>query len=210
MTTEVETSLDDIGLVLRNIPEPDDVDELLNMNLSKKKKKKKIVEELTTLIDESEKDHTYMDLIARIFSKLKENNIVHEKHKLKLQPPQLCKVGTKKTGWYNFIQICESMRRPFEHVLMFVTTEFGTEGSLNEKKHLILKGKFIENHIVGVLKKYITEYIICKNCNGNETLLSRDSVTRLNFITCEACGAARSVGQIKSGFHATTRADRKK
>jgi translation initiation factor 2 subunit 2 len=210
MTTEVETSLDDIGLVVRNtIPECDDVDDLLNMNLSKKKKKKKLIEE-TMHVDESEKDHTYVDLLARIFSKLKANNIVHEKHKLKLQPPQLCKVGTKKTGWYNFMQICESMRRSYEHVLMFVTTEFCTEGNLNEKKHLVLKGKYIENHIVGVLKKYITEYIICKNCNGNETLLSRDSITRLNFITCEACGAVRSVGQIKSGFHATTRADRKK
>jgi hypothetical protein len=39
--------------------------------------------------------------------------------------------------------------------------------------------------------------------------LNKDQVTRLMFIECNRCGARRSVTQVKAGFHATTKKDRK-
>jgi translation initiation factor 2 subunit 2 len=48
-----------------------------------------------------------------------------------------------------------------------------------------------------------------RQLNSPNTTLTKDNMTRLVFIDCAACGSKRSVTQIKSGFHATTKADRK-
>ncbi len=53
------------------------------------------------------------------------------------------------------------------------------------------------------------EYVTCHMCRNPETTLSRDSMTRLYFLKCESCSSTRSVAPIKSGFHATSRADRR-
>jgi translation initiation factor 2 subunit 2 len=47
-------------------------------------------------------------------------------------------------------------------------------------------------------------------CKSPKTSLERDPSTRLFNIKCSGCGSFKSVPPIKSGFHATTRADRKK
>jgi translation initiation factor 2 subunit 2 len=57
---------------------------------------------------------------------------------------------------------------------------------------------------------FSVEYVTCHMCRNPETTLTRDSVTRLYFVQCEACCSRRSVAPIKSGFHATSRADRQK
>jgi translation initiation factor 2 subunit 2 len=46
-------------------------------------------------------------------------------------------------------------------------------------------------------------------CNNTDTLLTRDNITRLQFVECKICGSKRSVMSIKSGFRATSKADRK-
>lgn len=45
-----------------------------------------------------------------------------------MKPPQLMRVGTKKTLWVNFQEICSMMKRPAEHVFQFFMAELGTEG----------------------------------------------------------------------------------
>lgn len=57
---------------------------------------------------------------------------------------------------------------------------------------------------------FIAEYVTCSMCKSPNTTLKRDSSTRLYNIHCAACGASRSVTTIKSGYHATSRADRRK
>ena len=62
-------------------------------------------------------------------------------------------------------------------------------------------------------------------CKNPTTVISRDSVSRLFFVNCEACGCrywkftllifltlfycSRSVAQIQKGFHATARGERR-
>lgn len=53
------------------------------------------------------------------------------------------------------------------------------------------------------------EYVVCQMCRNFNTSLTRDSVSRLYFVSCHDCGSSRSVAPIKAGFHAQTRADRR-
>jgi len=40
------------------------------------------------------------------------------------------KIGTKKTGWINFAEICNILNRDQNHVMNFFLQELGSEGSI--------------------------------------------------------------------------------
>ena len=52
-------------------------------------------------------------------------------------------VGTKKTLWVNFQEICNTMKRNPEHLFQFMMAELGTEGSIDGNKRLVIRGKFV-------------------------------------------------------------------
>ena len=52
-------------------------------------------------------------------------------------------VGTKKTLWVNYQEICSMMRRNPDHVFQFMMAELGTEGSIDGSKRLVIRGKFV-------------------------------------------------------------------
>merc|ERR1719422_393755 len=126
-----------------------------------------------------------------------------------MKPPQVIRVGSKKVGRINFTEICGIMKRPTEHVITFVLSEFGTEGSIAGNGELILKGNYKEKHAESLLRKYIKEFVTCEMCKSANTDLARDSSTRLYVVSCHNCGASRTATSIKSGYHAVTRADRR-
>jgi len=119
------------------------------------------------------------------------------------------RVGTKKTLWVNYQEICKMMGRPAEHVFTFFMAELGTEGSIDGNQRLVIRGKYVPKYIESLLRKYIGEYVTCKMCKSPETDLTKDSVSRLFFCHCRGCGSSRSVAPIRSGYHAATRADRR-
>ncbi|GLE02181.1 hypothetical protein PINS_up011019 [Pythium insidiosum] len=150
------------------------------------------------------------DLLARIMAKLHENNPeLSDRKRHSMKPPQLMRVGTKKTLWVNFQEICQMMHRNPEHVLQFTLAELGTEGSIDGNQRLVIRGRYVPKYIESLLRKYITEYVTCQMCRSPNTTLTRDSVSRLYFVHCQDCGSSRSVSAIRSGFHAATRADRR-
>ncbi|RHY21081.1 hypothetical protein DYB25_006065 [Aphanomyces astaci] len=154
--------------------------------------------------------YTYEDMLDRIMNKLHENNPdLADRKKAIIKPPQLMRVGTKKTLWVNFQEICKMMHRNPEHVLQFTLSELGTEGNLDGTQRLIIRGRYVPKYIESLLRKYITEYVTCQMCRSPNTTLTRDNVTRLHFVNCQECESSRSVAVIRSGFHATTRADRR-
>ena len=101
------------------------------------------------------------------------------------------------------------LHRNPEHVFAFFMAELGTEGSIDGAQRLVIRGKYVPKYIESLLRKYITEYITCQMCRSPNTTLTRDSVSRLYFVHCQDCGSSRSVAAIKSGFHATTRSERR-
>jgi len=58
----------------------------------------------------SERDYTYDELLTRVFNIMREKNpdmITGEKRKFVMKPPQVNRVGTKKTSFSNFADICK-------------------------------------------------------------------------------------------------------
>jgi len=204
----------------------DAFDDDLGMDLSlpskKKKKKKVIVEDMDSApVEEeeseettaktghawagSDRDYTYDELLKRVFDIMREKNpdmVAGERKKFNMKPPRVMRVGTKKTSFSNFKDICKMLHRQPEHLLAFLLAELGTSGSIDGSDQLIIKGRFQQKQIENVLRSYIKEYVTCHTCKSRETMLQKD--TRLYFLQCETCGSRCSVTSIKSGFQAVT------
>lgn len=197
----------------------------LDMDFSKTKKKKKKKKDLDELVAEeerkeiedkenvedtslwvgSDRDYTYEELLVRVFNIMREKNpdmVAGKKQKFVMRPPQVVRIGTKKTSFANFTEICKTLHRQPKHLLDFLLAELGTSGSVDGNSQLIIKGRFQQKQIENVLRRYIKEYVTCHTCRSPDTILQKD--TRLFFLQCETCGSRCSVASIKSGFQAVT------
>ncbi|XP_063244546.1 eukaryotic translation initiation factor 2 subunit 2 [Bacillus rossius redtenbacheri] len=199
----------------------------LDMDFSTKtKKKKKKKKDLDELVAENEKDaqefsenvegsqttwfgddrdYTYDELLTRVFDIMRDKNpdmVAGKKQKFVMRPPQVVRIGTKKTSFANFTEICKTLHRQPKHLLDFLLAELGTSGSVDGNNQLIIKGRFQQKQIENVLRRYIKEYVTCHTCRSPDTILQKD--TRLFFLQCETCGSRCSVASIKSGFQAVT------
>jgi len=155
-------------------------------------------------------NYEYSELLDRVVGILHAHNPdLIEKKRRNMKPPQLTRVGTKKTLWVNFQEICTMMQRPPEHVFQFFMAELGTEGSIDGNQRLVIRGKYVPKYIESLLRKYIVEYVTCQMCRSPNTELVKDSGSRLFFCNCRDCGSSRSVAPIRTGYHATSRADRR-
>ncbi|CRL00294.1 CLUMA_CG013567, isoform A [Clunio marinus] len=197
------------------------IDDTFDLGMKKKKKKKTEItellkdnkenEELENVEDNaitwagSDRDYTYDELLHRVFDIISEKNpdmAAGRKPKFVMRPPQVLRVGTKKTSFANFTEICKTLHRQPKHLLDFLLAELGTSGSVDGNSQLIIKGRFQPKQIENVLRRYIKEYVTCHTCRSPETILQKD--TRIFFLQCESCGSRCSVASIKSGFQAVT------
>jgi translation initiation factor 2 subunit 2 len=156
--------------------------------------------------------YTYEALLTRVHEIIAkgESGDLSNRKKYTMKPPEIIRVGSKKVGWVNFGQICALMNRSTDHVMAYFSAEFGAEASMAGEGQLVVKGRFTGKQVETLLRKYISTYVTCAMCKSPNTLLERDASTRLMNIKCSGCGSFKSVPPIKAGFHATTRADRKK
>lgn len=153
----------------------------------------------------TDRDYTYDELLTRVFNIMREKNpdmVAGEKRRFIMRPPQVLRVGTKKTSFANFLEICKMVHRQPRHLQAFLLAELGTSGSVDANNQLIIKGRFQQKQIENVLRRYIKEYVTCHTCRSPDTILQKD--TRLFFLQCETCGSRCSVASIKSGFQAVT------
>ncbi|EFC50794.1 predicted protein, partial [Naegleria gruberi] len=158
--------------------------------------------------NKSDRDYKYPELLERIFDTLKKNNpeLGGGKRKpIKVKTPQVARDGPKKTVLINFTEICANLHRAEQHVLDYLFAELGTTGNLDGSNRLVIRGAFKSKDIENLLRKYITEYVVCKICNSLDTRLNRDSTTRLYSIHCSNCQASRTVQAVKQGFVANLR-----
>lgn len=228
---EMENALPEVSQI-ENVPveepEPqeeeviDDLDLDIDFSRTKKKKKKKNIDEFAIEDDVkgedqdkeedqhgdwigSDRDYTYDELLERVFDIMREKNpsmVSGKKQKFIMRPPQVVRIGTKKTSFANFTEICKTLHRQPKHLLDFLLAELGTSGSVDGNSQLIIKGRFQQKQIENVLRRYIKEYVTCHTCRSPDTILQKD--TRLFFLQCETCGSRCSVASIKSGFQAVT------
>jgi len=151
-----------------------------------------------------DQDYPYPYLLSKISDLLRANNpeLGGERKKFSLKPPQIVKEGTKKVVFTNFPEICSLMHRSPDHVLSYMLAELGTSGSLDGSQRLVIKGKFNPKQLENVLRRYVGEFVACQMCKSFYTTLTRDPVSRLFFLKCDACKSTRSVQVVKQGFMA--------
>merc|ERR1712142_1025649 len=154
---------------------------------------------------ESDRDYTYEELLQRVFSIMRDKDpdmVDGRGKKFVMRPPQVVRVGTKKTAFANFNEIAKMLHRQPKHLLSFLFAEMGTSGAIDGNNQLIMKGKFQQRHIENVLRRYIKEYVTCHTCRSPDTILNKE--TRLFFLQCMTCHSSCSVQTIKTGFQAVT------
>jgi len=211
------------------------IQQMLSLDKKKKKKKKKSTSGSTTnaattatdaaqlerlaaadqdqemdIVDDRHAEYSYEELLDQVVEKLyAQNPNLVEKKRTRIKPPVMQLLSSKKTLWVNFQEICSMMQRDPAHVYAFFMAELGTEGSIDGNQRLIIRGKYLGKYIESLLRKYVVEYVTCTMCRSANTLLNKDAQSRLFFIDCQDCGSNRSVASIRSGYHATSRADRR-
>ncbi|VDO00969.1 unnamed protein product [Rodentolepis nana] len=149
--------------------------------------------------------YTYEELLHRIFDQLIANNpelATDAPKKLKMPPPLMARVGTKKTQFTNFTIICKSFNRDPAHLSAFFFAELGTTGSIDSNGALIIRGKYMSKHIEPLLQSYARHYVKCSTCGSHDTYLSKDA--RLLFLICRKCSSKVTVKNVTSGFQAVT------
>merc|ERR1712141_709134 len=154
---------------------------------------------------QSDRDYTYDELLQRVFGIMRDKNpemVAGEKKKFVMRPPQVVRVGTKKTAFVNFTEIAKMLHRQPKHLLAFLSAELGTVGAVDGNNQLIMKGRFQQKHIENFLRRYIKEYVPCHTCRSPDTILNKE--TRLFFLQCMTCHSSSSVQTIKTGFQAVT------
>jgi translation initiation factor 2 subunit 2 len=122
----------------------------------------------------SDRDYTYEELLERVFNIMRQKNpkmVGGQKKKLVMKPPQVVRVGAKKTSFVNFTEICKQVHRQPKHLLAFLLAELGTSGSVDGNHQLVIKGRFQQKQIETVLRRYISrgtfqhfEITFCGSC----------------------------------------------
>jgi len=154
---------------------------------------------------DQERDYTFDELLNRVFKIMQDKNpevVAGEKKKFVMRPPQVVRVGTKKTAFVNFTEIAKMLHRNHKHLSDFLWAELGTAGAVDGNNQLIMKGRFQQKHIENVLRRYIKEYVTCHTCRSPDTILNKEA--RLFFLQCMTCQSKCSVQTIKTGFQAVT------
>lgn len=164
-----------------------------------------------------ERDYTYIEMLRFLKDRQSQDEANKKKEqkstRLQLPPPELGKVGTKKTLWKNFSAVALACHRNREHMQKFMESESGLLSSLDARGGLVIAGTFKNTafkQLSSFLGKYVNSFVLCTECKGWETSLTKDPLTRLYSVECHSCTAKHRAPPIRKIFRAKTRMDRKK
>jgi len=185
----------------------DIVDLDLTGKSKKKKDKNKVVateRKMEELDEANMATYGYDTLLDRVFDLMEENSVGKGAKgfgkRIVCPPPQMVRIGTKKSGYQNFGITCQSLNRQAKHVMQYILAETGTSGNLDQKEQMILRGRFKPSHMENVLREYIKEYVQCATCKSANTVLEK--LDRLTFMNCNDCSSRRTVMAMTAGFQA--------
>lgn len=116
--------------------------------------------------------------------------------KLRLSALQIL-LRPKQTLVANFGTICNQLRRPLQHVMLYLTTELGSTGSIKgDGCGLVLRGRFKPNQVEVLVRKYCGEFVKCSMCGSFETATEHDQKIRSHVLHCNHCHASRTLTTI--------------
>jgi translation initiation factor 2 subunit 2 len=127
----------------------------------------------------------------------------------RLIEPRCTRTRTKST-WLNFADQAKALNRDTQHILNYFMSELGCDGTIGANEEMILTGGYQAKNFLRLIRKYIEDFVKCKDCKGYVTEIEKDPKTRLRFLKCKKCQASRTVNKITSQFKAVKRGERKK
>lgn len=151
----------------------------------------------------------YEFLLNRITEHLKtiSGNETESSGSFKLIEPICTRTKTKST-WANFDSQAVAINRNHQHILDYFLSELGCSGNLGSANEMTLVGGYQAKHFLRLIRKYIEDYVRCRDCKGLNTELQKQE--RLTVLKCNKCRASRTVQAIVSHFQATRRGERRK
>ena len=119
-----------------------------------------------------------------------------ESDTLVLPIPDLDKTPTRVV-WKNIKEFLKLTKTPPDHLYDFIEKHSGKKinwFSESVSDGLIIHDKKFGNiEIIGIMKKYVKDYIICNICKKSNTLLYKDQQLRKYKIKCSDCNSDYTV-----------------
>jgi len=110
-----------------------------------------------------DRDYTYDELLQRVFAIMRDKNpemVAGEKKKFVMRPPQVVRVGTKKTAFVNFTEIAKMWVK--KHLVLNWRDNFGTLLKSNNTRTTLLlwdpKSNVFCWHVVIVRRSFLLCY----------------------------------------------------
>ncbi|MBI3190534.1 translation initiation factor IF-2 subunit beta [archaeon] len=133
----------------------------------------------------------YKELLKRA-----KKNMPQTEDRGRLEIPAAVVSSTKRqTTIKNFSSIVKTIRREPSHLAKFLFKELATPGTVSGDE-LLLQSKISSSIISQRINDYINEFVMCKECGKPDTTLVKKDY--FVVIKCEACGAQRTLKNIKS------------
>jgi translation initiation factor 2 subunit 2 len=169
-----------------------EIDDLNAMFSSKKKKAKKPAAEQPK--KQTEQLYPYDELLARVYAQMGD---AETKKRVSVAQPKVSRLGTIRTCINNFRLISKQIERAEDHMCLFIQIEFGTTIAIDSATGLVkIKGRFSQEQIETVISKYIRDYVLCKQCKSDNTILERRE--GLTFLKCFNCRSTATVTTIRA------------
>jgi len=129
----------------------------------------------------------YDALLARAYSQIPEE----EKAKARFEMPQVeVLMEGNKTILKNFAMIVKDLRREESHLQKFLTKELGSYSVVSGER-LVFNKKLYGKKIGDVVKKYVTDYVLCPSCGKPDTHYA--TMEGIKILKCEACGGWKAI-----------------
>ena len=117
---------------------------------------------------------------------------VFEKERFKIPEAEINVVGNR-TMIKNFKAIVSTLNREPEHLIKYLLRELGAAGNMDGNQ-AVFQGKFSKAAVDDRIKRYVEEFVLCRECGGPDTKLVRKD--RVPILRCEACGARTAVRSV--------------
>jgi len=117
---------------------------------------------------------------------------VSEKERFQI-PEADTNVTGNRTTIKNFKAIVNALNREPEHLIKYLLRELGVAGNMDGNQ-AVFQGKFSKAAVDDRVKRYVEEFVLCRECGGPDTKLVRKD--RVHILRCEACGAQTAVRSV--------------
>ena len=138
----------------------------------------------------TEYPYSYDDLLYRLHvAKQAEDNY----KKVNLPPLKVIRKN-RLSVIANFSVFSEKLNRTKEQISDYYKSETGANNSINNQGQLLIQGVLNETKCESILRNYIRDFVMCKQCKSLNSVLVKES--GLTFLECHQCLAKTSMGKI--------------